>query len=198
MARYDDGKRGFGVIGALGLGNARVQVRELLLDGKIKFPERPIPHKMRDTFSAIYSPDQLDAAILSQCQKEDAEQFTINVIKSGALPLWIAPTDGLLAERLIAPCALIEFGRESLVSGCYRPYNDTKSLLYGYPLFVKNSDWECYLSTLKAENAVPASQIRPSNEQVVEWSKTWIGAGKGNGMEPAWNVFKLKPDHKGL
>ena len=148
MARFDDGKRGFGVTDALGLSAAWLQVRAMLDAGALQFPDRDAPPAMVDFFRATYPAEQWENAMRSQMQKEDAERMMIGAVKSGQLPLWIAPVEGPIAERQVAANGLIEFGRESLIAGCYRPYNDTNSLVYGYPLFVKRCDWERFIAEL--------------------------------------------------
>jgi hypothetical protein len=106
---------------------------------------------MAELFRATYPPGQWEGALRSQMQEEDAERRIIDAIKSGELPLWIAPVEGIISERQIAANSVIEFGRESLLAGCYRPYNDTKNLACGYPLFVKNRDWEQFIASIGAE-----------------------------------------------
>lgn len=39
---------------------------------------------------------------------------------------------------------------------------------------------------------------RPSHDEVVAWCRRWIADGKGNGMDPAWLVFRADPAHSGL
>lgn len=148
MARYDDGKRGFGVTDALGLSAAWLQVRAMLDAGALQFPDRDAPPAMMDFFRATYPAEQWESAMRSQMQAENAERMMIGAVKSGQLPLWIAPVEGPIAERKVAANGLIEFGRESLIAGCYRPYNDTESLVYGYPLFVKSRDWTHFIASL--------------------------------------------------
>lgn len=148
MARYDDGKRGFGITDAFGLSEAWLQVRAMLDAGALQFPDRNAPPAMVDFFRTTYPTEQWENAMRSHMQVEDAERMMIDAVKSGQLPLWIAPVEGQIAERQVAANALIEFGRESLIAGCYRPYNDTENLVYGYPLFVKSRDWTHFIAAL--------------------------------------------------
>ena len=37
-----------------------------------------------------------------------------------------------------------------------------------------------------------------SNNEVEAWCRAWIASGKGNGMDMAWNDFKILPRAKGL
>lgn len=163
MARYDDGKRGFGVSDALSLSEAWQQVQMMLSTGQLQFPKGEPPAQMLAFFKAAYPPEKFEAALQYQLEKDVAEQTLIDAIESGLLPLWVAPLDGPFPERLVAAGSLIEFGRESLIAGCYRPYNDTDSLVYGYPLFVKRRDWT---SLLAAQTAGPPPL--PLVEQLTE------------------------------
>jgi hypothetical protein len=38
----------------------------------------------------------------------------------------------------------------------------------------------------------------PPHQQVVEWCRSYIDAGKGKGMNKAWEVFRKDPKHQGL
>lgn len=179
MARYDDGKRGFGVTNALGLSEAWQQIREMQFAGSLQFPDREAPPLMTDFFRRSYPPDQWEDALRLQLQTEEAEQIVIAVIRSGKLPLWIAPVEGAITERQTAAGDLIEFSRESLIAGCYRPFNDTDNLVYGYSLFVKCPDWTNFISTLVAKDPPPdlEGQLpiklrkRPGPKPDPDWSK---------------------------
>jgi hypothetical protein len=160
MAQYDDGKRGFGMADAIGLSDAWLLAQKMLAAGQLHFPAREPPENMLAVFAATYPPDQLEVALRSQLQTEDAERALINVIRSGALPLWIAPVEGLIAERLVAASGLNEFGRESLIAGCYRPFNDTENLVCGYPMFIKKRDWDQVVSNLGGTSQ-PEASARP-------------------------------------
>ncbi len=163
MARYDDGKRGYGVTDALSLSDAWQQVRAKLDAGALQFPDRVAPPAMVDVFQATYPAEQWESAVRSEMQAEDAERMMIGAVKSGQLPLWIAPVEGLIAERQVAANGLIEFGRESLMAGCYRPYSDTENLVYGYPLFIKNVDWERFIAERGEAKQAPYAAKQPSN-----------------------------------
>jgi hypothetical protein len=39
---------------------------------------------------------------------------------------------------------------------------------------------------------------RKSHDEIVEWCRAWIAAGKGSGMDKAWPYFKADPVHAGL
>ena len=165
MARYDDGKRGFGVTDALGLSEAWLQVRAMLDAGALQFPDRDAPRAMVDFFRATYPAEQWESAMRSQMQAEDAERMMIGAVKCGQLPLWIAPVEGPSAERQVASNGLIEFGRQSLIAGCYRPYNDTENLVYGYPLFVKSRDWTQFIAALgPAQQRMTEAAKQPSSK----------------------------------
>lgn len=175
--RYDDGKRGFGVTDALGLSEAWLKLRAMLDAAALQFPAREAPTPMADFFRATYPPEQWESAMRSTMQTEDAERMMIGAVTSGNLPLWVAPVEGPIAERQVAGSGLIEFGRESLIAGCYRPYNDTGNLAYGYPLFVKRPDWARFLSTLEAaplpnkasDNAPKMARKKPGPAPDPDW-----------------------------
>lgn len=182
MARYDDGKRGFGVTDALDLSEAWQHVRTMLDTGAFPFPVREAPSRMVDFFKAKYPPEQWESAMRSQMQTEDAERMMIAAIKSGKLPLWLAPVKGPIPERQVAAGGLIEFGRGSLIAGCYRPYNDTGNLAYGYPLFVKRHDWESFMASLGAVPQPSNSAERRTKPSKRESRK---GRAKGTGYQKA-------------
>lgn len=144
MARYDDGKRGFGVADAIGLELAWQEIETMLSKGLLNLPCDRAPPRLLAIFSAVYAAQGVENVLHTQLQREEAERLMILAIKSGSLPLWIAPVEGPIAERIIAANGLLEFEKASLKAGCYRPYNDTENLAYGYPLFVKRADWSAF------------------------------------------------------
>lgn len=182
MARYDDGKRGFGVTDALDLGEAWRRVRMMLHTGSLQFPTNEPPPVMVAFFKETYPPDQWESALRSESQKMAAERTVIDAIQSGQLPLWVAPVEGPLAERQVAGHGLIEFRRESLIAGCYRPFNDTGNLVCGYPLFVKTHDWENFVASLggvSRSNNSAERQPKPSER------KSRRGRANGTGYQRA-------------
>lgn len=106
----------------------------MLDSAALQFPEGEAPATMSDFFKATYPPEQWESAMRSEMQRKDPERMMIGAVRSGRLPLWIAPVEGPIAERQVAANGLIEFGRESLIAGCYRPYNDTENLGRCQPL----------------------------------------------------------------
>ncbi|MCK9540851.1 MAG: hypothetical protein M0R03_02320 [Novosphingobium sp.] len=145
MMRNGDGKHGYEVPDALSLDEAWRQIQSMLDDGKLRFPDREAPPLMVETFKGIYPPEQLESAMRSAMQTKDAERTIIDAIRSGKLPLWIAPVEGPITERLISGRDLKQFDIRSLASGCYRPYNDTENVARDCRLFVKEHHWEGFL-----------------------------------------------------
>lgn len=174
LARYDDGKRGFGVTDALDLSEAWRQVRAMLALGALQFPDREAPPGMVDFFRAAYPAEQWESAMRSLMQEEDAERMMIGAVKCGQLPLWIAPVEGPIAERQVSANGLIEFDRESLIAGCYRPHNDTENLVYGYPLFVKRQVWESFVAGLEQEDQPSAAATATSTAKAESECRKWL------------------------
>ena len=50
-----------------------------------------------------------------------------------------------------------------------------------------------YLAQLKTQQSLP----RITHADAVQWCRNWIGSGKGNGMDPAWEAFKELPETGG-
>lgn len=169
MARYDDGKRGYGVTDTIGLSVAWQQIETMLFSGALQFPTPQAPPLMLDFFKATYPPEQWEIALHSELQMEEAERRVVGAVKTGQLPLWVAPKDGPISERLVAGSSLVEFGRESLTAGCYIPFNgDAANLVCGYPLFIKLSDWTTFLSVLATvSNSVANGDIAVSRSTVM-------------------------------
>ena len=154
----------------------------MLDSAALQFPEGEAPATMSDFFKATYPPEQWESAMRSEMQRKDPERMMIGAVRSGRLPLWIAPVEGPIAERQVAANGLIEFGRESLIAGCYRPYNDTENLVYGYPLFIKKHDWADFIASLSETAQSPnfaERQPRPSDE------KSRKGRATGTGYQRA-------------
>ncbi len=152
MARYDDGKRGFGVADALGLSEAWQQAEARQSAGTHEFPVAEAPPGMLEALRVFVPSDQLERVVQSQLRTEAVERAMLEAIRTAQLPLWIAPIEGAHEERLVAANALFEFRRESLIAGCYRPFNDVTNPVYGYPLFVKRADWERFMLRFDMRN----------------------------------------------
>lgn len=153
--RHDDGKRGFAVTDAWSLEAVWRQWLAMAHNGEIRIPASPAPEGMRRFFEAAYPPDQWEEVMRRHLAERDVETALIDAIRSDQLPLWIAPVDGALPERLVAGSSFLEFSRESLIAGCYRPQNDTAHLAAGYPLYVKKADWGRFVKSA----AVPADAV---------------------------------------
>lgn len=157
MARYDDGKRGPGVVDAISLSECWIELRSSKIPWELPEPPRRMAEVLPD-----------EHAVESMLRDNVAMRRLIGAIKSGALPIWVAPIDG--PERVAAPNAFLELGRESIIAGVYRPYNDHASWLYGYPLFVKRADWASFLSGLPRVETAPEPidpTPMPADEEIV-------------------------------
>lgn len=105
----------------------------------------PIPHHLRERAAklvASHPGDGKAAWLLQRVTSKEVERVMTAAIRSGDLRLWVAPLSE--RERPVAPSAIVELGRATIVSGCYRPVNDC-GWLRGRPLFVKCADWAAFV-----------------------------------------------------
>lgn len=195
--RYDDEFRGPAVADAIGLS-------ECWDDLRLRNLPWPEPDGRRQQISAVlakyYPPDQLDHSV-GEVMKEDAAIARIvQAAKSGALPLWVAPFGE--PDRQVATGALLEFRKESILAGCYRPSNDF-GWLRGRPLFVKRADWRAFVDGLQAAFGKVAEPDNKLLEDVSEQHfndaerRKWMSnCGIANG-DKAFKIFQQHPRFDG-
>lgn len=150
-ARYDEDHRGPAVPDALGLG----ECLRLLLALPVDWP-KPDTAKGKSILSVIrstYPAEQIESAVREFCRSEGAVDLLRDAILKGDLSLWVSPTDG--TERPVDRSALLEFDRQSIVAGVYRPPND-RGWLFGRPLFVKRAEWEKWICSLDSSRRKPS------------------------------------------
>lgn len=132
--RYDDEHRGPAVTDSYELSHCRIDLAERS-EG---WPTPAnLPTRMVD-FAQSVPEDQRADWLRRQANIEEADRHIANAMRSGELPIWVAPIGE--PERLVAPGAIVEVDHATVVSGVYRPPND-RGWLYGRPLFVKHDDW---------------------------------------------------------
>ncbi|QUM71119.1 hypothetical protein [Sphingopyxis granuli] len=132
--RYDDEHRGPAVTDSYELSHCRIDLAERS-EG---WPTPAnLPPRMVD-FAQSVPEDQRADWLRRQANIEQADRHISNAMRSGELPIWVAPIGE--PERLVAPGAIVEVDHATVVSGVYRPPND-RGWLYGRPLFVKRDDW---------------------------------------------------------
>ncbi len=141
--RVDDEHRGPAVEDALELSWCRIALLEA--SGGWPIPDDLPPLLVE--FSQSIPEDQRSDWLQRQTASEEVTRLISYAMRSGELPIWIAPKDG--PERLVAPSAMLEVDHATVVSGCYRPPND-QGWLYGRPLFVKRSDWSAFVENVAA------------------------------------------------
>lgn len=134
LPRYDDEHRGPAVTDSYELSHCRIDLAERS-EG---WPTPAnLPPRMVD-FAQSVPEDQRADWLRRQANIEEADRHISNAMRSGELPIWVAPIGE--PERLVAPGAIVEVDHATVVSGVYRPPND-RGWLYGRPLFVKRDDW---------------------------------------------------------
>lgn len=153
MSRYDDEHRGPAVTDAYELSHCRIDLAE-----RSETWPAPgnLPPRMME-FAQSVPEDQRADWLRRQANIEEADRHISNAMRSGELPIWVAPIGE--PERLVAPGAMVEVDHATVVSGVYRPPND-RGWLYGRPLFVKKADWVRFTSKIQAMRMVgqePAS-----------------------------------------
>lgn len=132
--RYDDEHRGPAVTDSYELSHCRIDLAERS-EG---WPTPAnLPPRMVE-FAQSVPEDQRADWLRRQANIEEADRHIANAMRSGELPIWVAPIGE--PERLVAAGAIVEVDHATVVSGVYRPPND-RGWLYGRPLFVKRDDW---------------------------------------------------------
>lgn len=193
--RYDDGFRGPAVADALQLNDcwADLHARDL----PWPMDEERI-EQIKGRTSIPWPAAQLDAAI-RHTQREDAiARCIISAAESGVLPMWIAPIGE--PDRPVAPSALLELGIDSLKAGCYRPYNDRDSDLFGRPLFVKRDHWRAFVAAVtarltgKSEEAPGELGIQPYTD---DERQQWMRDHPGLNADDAHREYRADPRYDG-
>ena len=145
--RYDDEHRGPAVTDSYELSHCRIDLAERS-EG---WPTPAnLPPRMVD-FAQSIPEDQRADWLRRQANIEEADRHIANAMRSGELPIWVAPIGE--PERLVAPGAIVEVDHATVVSGVYRPPND-RGWLYGRPLFVKKGDWVRFTSKIESTRTV--------------------------------------------
>ena len=154
--RYDDNHRGPAVTDSYELSHCRIDLAERSEGWPT--PAKP-PLRMVE-FAQSIPEDQRADWLRRQANIEDADKHIANAMRSGELPIWVAPIGE--PERLVAPGAIVEVDHATVVSGVYRPPND-RGWLYGRPLFVKKDDWVRFIAKIEAARTLGQEPATRSN-----------------------------------
>ena len=158
LPRFDDQHRGPGVADAYALSHCWVDlaVHSEAWDAPENFPSRLV-----ELAQSIPEEQRADW-LRKQANLKEVERLISYAMRTGDLPIWVAPIGEL--EQMVAPGALVEVDRATIVSGCYRPPND-RGWLYGRPLFVKKDDWVQFVAKVEDSKATykgHSSKIAPA------------------------------------
>lgn len=111
--RYDDEHRGPAVADSYELSHCRIDLAER--SEKWPAPE-DLPSRMLEIAQSIPE-DQRADWLRRQANVEIAERSISNAMRSGELPIWVAPIGE--PDRLVAPSAMVEIDEATVVSGVY-------------------------------------------------------------------------------
>ena len=139
--RYGDKHRGPAVADAYELSHCRIDLAER--SGRWLCPTN-LPPRMVELASGI-SEDQRADWLRRQANLEEVDRRISYAIRSGDLPIWVAPQGE--PERLVATGALATIDRRSINGGVFCPLSEEyksetdRPWLWERPLFVKWQDW---------------------------------------------------------
>jgi hypothetical protein len=162
LPRVDDGHRGPAVADAYKLSRCWID----LLEHAQAWPmPTNLPPDMVELAQTVPE-DQRHDWLRRFANMEEAERLISYEIRSGGLPIWVAPIGE--ADRPVDSSAILEIDRATLSAGTYRPPNDS-GWLKGMPLFVKKDDWVHFIAKVQAERAessVDPKQFLPGKDDM--------------------------------
>ncbi|MXO75014.1 hypothetical protein GRI40_07245 [Altererythrobacter aerius] len=149
--RYGDKHRGPAVSDAYELSRCWIDLADR--SERWPFPSE-LPPRMVDLAQAIPE-DQRSDWLRRQANLEDMDRRISYAIRSGDLPIWVAPHGE--PERLVAVGALATIDKRSIAGGVFCPQSEEykadadRPWLWERPLFVKCDDWVSFATEVDAE-----------------------------------------------
>lgn len=190
--RYDDEHRGPAVTQAYSLSRCWIDLAE----HSRNWPE---PNSTPDHLRAIsqnHPSESRNEWLKDAANREVMEKLLSYALRSGELPVWVAPLDG--PEKPVPAESILEMDHATMVSGTYRPPND-RGWLHGRPLFIKWDDWVQFVATTNAEKEAerlpdPDQEKRPRSTQFVTLSEalSWIAFRVSMSDEKLFLVMDLQ------
>lgn len=182
--RYGDKHRGPAVADAYELWHCRIDLAER----SERWPSPPnLPPRMVEMASNIPE-DQRADWLRRQANLEEVDRRISYAIRSGDLPIWVAPQGE--PDRLVATGALATIDKRSINGGVFCPLSEEhkseadRPWLWERPLFVKWNDWVRFAPAVDAEMKLtispdPLTPLLPPDGQFVSLSHalTWIAFG---------------------
>lgn len=171
LPRYDDEHRGPAVADAYELSHCRIDLaaRSEAWPDPANLPPRMIE------FAQSVPEDQRADWLRRQANLEEADRHISNAMRSGELPIWVAPIGE--PERLVAPGAMVEVDHATVVSGVYRPPND-RGWLYGRPLFVKCDDWSEFAARIDSARKPTEKGDKAQSRSTEGEDRQWLRLSK--------------------
>jgi hypothetical protein len=126
-------------------------------------------------FAQSVPEDQRADWLRRQANIEEADRHISNAMRSGELPIWVAPIGE--PERLVAPGAIVEVDHATVVSGIYRPPND-RGWLYGRPLFVKRDDWAKFAARIDSAKKPARASGNSQSHSHDGYERQWLRISK--------------------
>ncbi len=175
--RYDDEHRGPAVSDAYPLWLCWIDLAE----HSRSWPNPPSIPEQLQTIAQKKPASERDAWLKDAANRKEVDRLLTYAIRSGELPLWVAPKDA--PETRVDPASILEMDHATLVSGTYRPPND-RGWLFGRPLFIKWGDWVRFVAKVQADKSLtvapaPDKMMLPPAEPFVTLSRalSWIAFG---------------------
>lgn len=156
--RYGDKHRGPAVSEAYELSHCWIDLAEH--SGRWPCPD-DLPAGMVELARSIPE-DQRADWLRRQANLEDVDRRISYAIRSGDLPIWVAPVGE--PERLVAIGALATIDQRSIKGGVYCPLSeeykseDDRPWLWERPLFVKWGDWVRFVAAVQSEKSAKATE----------------------------------------
>lgn len=171
LPRYDDEHRGPAVADSYELSHCRIDLAERSEGWPVP---ANLPPRMVEFAQSVPENQRMDW-LRRQANIEEADRHISNAMRSGELPIWVAPIGE--PERLIAPGAIVEVDHATVVSGVYRPPND-RGWLYGRPLFVKRDDWAKFAARIDSAKKLKQGSGKIQSRSAASNEKQWLGMSK--------------------
>lgn len=186
--RYGDKHRGPAVIDSYELSHCWIDLAEH--SGQWRCPD-DLPTGMVE-FSQSIPEDQRADWLRRQANLEEVDRRISYAIRSGDLPIWVAPQGE--PERLVATGALATIDERSIKGGVFCPLSeeyksdDDRPWLWERPLFVKWNDWVRFVAAVQSEKAADATNLPGGNQtEVTNTSDADLNdAGWLNGLPTGW------------
>lgn len=182
--RYGDKHRGPAVVDAYELTQCWIDLAER----SERWPSPPNLPPLMVKMACNIPEDQRADWLRRQANLEEVDRRISYAIRTGDLPIWVAPQGE--PEQLVATGALATIDKRSVNSGVFCPLSEEykseadRPWLWERPLFVKKDDWVHFATAVDAERRAtivpdPFAPLLPPDGQSVTLSHalSWVAFG---------------------